>query len=75
MKKSDKDSDAVLERARVREVTGIFHSRLALDVAAGELLLMGFDRADIDVVAGISIDLELSGLTSSDQSGCRLRNR
>jgi hypothetical protein len=53
MKASDKDSDTVLERARVREVTGIFHSRLALDVAAGELLLMGFDRADVDVVAGI----------------------
>jgi hypothetical protein len=53
MKKSDKDSDTVLERARIREVTGIFHSRLALDVAAGELLLMGFDRADVDVVAGI----------------------
>ena len=43
----------MLERARVREVTGVFRSRLALDVAAGELLLMGFDRADIDVVAGI----------------------
>ena len=53
MKTFDKDSDAVLERARVREVTGIFRSRLALDAAAGELLLMGFDRADVDVVAGI----------------------
>jgi hypothetical protein len=53
MKASDKDSDTVLERARVREVTGIFHSRLALDATAGELLLMGFDRADVDVVAGI----------------------
>jgi hypothetical protein len=53
MSTSEKDSDAVLERARVREVTGVFRSRLALDVAAGELLLMGFDRADIDVVAGI----------------------
>ena len=53
MSTSEKDSDTVLERARVREVTGIFRSRLALDVAAGELLLMGFDRADVDVVAGI----------------------
>ncbi|MGZ3311281.1 MAG: hypothetical protein ACXU8R_22460 [Xanthobacteraceae bacterium] len=53
MSTSQKDSDAVLERARVREVTGVFRSRLALDVAAGELLLMGFDRADIDVVAGV----------------------
>jgi hypothetical protein len=34
-------------------VTGVFHSRAALDVAAGELLLMGFDRADVDVVASI----------------------
>lgn len=50
MNASDDASEAVLERARVREVTGVFHSRLALDVAAGELLLMGFDRADIDAV-------------------------
>src|SRR5262245_36668952 len=53
MKTSDKDSDAVLERARICEVTGSFRSRLAMDTAAGELLLMGFDRADVDVVAGI----------------------
>src|SRR5258708_36540501 len=45
--------DTVLGRTRVREVTGVFHSRAALDVAAGELLLMGFDRADVDVVAGL----------------------
>jgi hypothetical protein len=50
MNASDDASEAVLERARVREVTGVFHSRLALDVAAGELLLMGFDRADVDAV-------------------------
>src|SRR5260370_41623374 len=53
MSASGKASDTVLGRARVREVTGVFHSRGALDVAAGELLLMGFDRADIDVVASL----------------------
>jgi hypothetical protein len=46
-------SDAVLDRARVREVTGVFHSREALDAAANKLLLMGFDRADVDVVASL----------------------
>src|SRR5258708_36812962 len=45
--------DTVLGRTRVREVTGVFHSRAALDVAAGELLLMGFDRADVAVVASL----------------------
>jgi hypothetical protein len=49
MNASANTSDTVLARARVREVTGVFHSRAALDVAAGELLLMGFDRADVDV--------------------------
>jgi hypothetical protein len=53
MSRSANTSDTVLGRARVREVTGVFHSRLALDVAAGELLLMGFDRADVDVVASL----------------------
>ena len=49
----EKDSDTVLERARVREVAGIFHARDALDAAAHELLLAGFDRADVDVVASL----------------------
>jgi hypothetical protein len=40
----------VLERARVREVTGVFHSRETLDAAADDLLLSGFDRVDIDVL-------------------------
>ena len=53
MNGSANTSDTVLGRARVREVTGVFHSRAALDVAAGELLLMGFDRADVDVVASL----------------------
>ena len=49
----EKDFDTVLERARVREVAGIFHARDALDAAAHELLLAGFDRADVDVVASL----------------------
>jgi hypothetical protein len=53
MKASDKAADTVLERARVREVTGIFHSRETLDAAAYELLVMRFDRADVDVVASL----------------------
>ena len=50
MAASANTSDTVLERARVREVTGVFHSRETLDAAANELLLTGFDRADIDVL-------------------------
>ena len=53
MNASEKTSDTVLERARVREVTGVFHARHALDAAAHALLLAGFDRADVDVVAGL----------------------
>jgi hypothetical protein len=34
----------------VREVTGIFRSREALDTAVERLLLAGFDRSEIDVV-------------------------
>jgi hypothetical protein len=48
-----KTTETVLERARVREVTGVFHSRHALDAAAHALLLAGFDRADVDVVASL----------------------
>ena len=43
-------SHTVLERARVREVTGVIHERAALDAAANDLLLAGFDRSDIDVL-------------------------
>ena len=46
-----KTSDAVIERTKVREVAGVFHSRKALDAAVDALLLAGFDRADIDFVA------------------------
>jgi hypothetical protein len=41
-----------LEWVKVREVTGVFPSSPAVDSAVDELLLAGFDRADIDVVAG-----------------------
>ncbi len=40
-------NDAI-ERTRVREVAGIFHSKERLEAAAESLLLAGFDRADID---------------------------
>jgi hypothetical protein len=47
------EHDTVLEKRRVREVTGVFHSRAALDATANELLLSGFDRADIDVIGSL----------------------
>src|SRR5436190_1427722 len=43
--------DAVIERVKVREVAGVFHSREALDNAVADLLLAGIDRADIDLMA------------------------
>jgi hypothetical protein len=46
-------AEAVIERQRVREVAGIFHSREALNDAVQALLLAGFDRADIDLMAGL----------------------
>jgi hypothetical protein len=44
-------SDVVLDRARAREVTGVFYSHAALEDAVDALLHSGFDRADIDRVA------------------------
>jgi hypothetical protein len=44
-------SDDILDRMRMREVTGVFHSRKALNASAEQLLVSGFDRADIDVSA------------------------
>ena len=41
------------ERIKVREVTGVFHSRDELETAVGALLEDGFDRADIDIMAGV----------------------
>jgi hypothetical protein len=47
-------SNATLDRTRVREVTGVFHSRDALNGAVADLLHAGFDRGgDIDVVASL----------------------
>ena len=48
-----RSSDAVLERAKVREVTGVFYSHAALEDAAQALLLAGFDRADLDRVSSL----------------------
>ncbi len=45
-------ANGVIERVKVREVAGIFHSRDALVPAVDALLLAGFDRADIDVIVG-----------------------
>jgi hypothetical protein len=44
-------SDMVLDLARVREVTGVFHSLKAIEAAGDALLLAGFDRSDVDVIA------------------------
>jgi hypothetical protein len=47
------ESDAPIERVKVREVAGVFHTREALEAAVMDLLLAGFDRADIDLMAGV----------------------
>jgi|SRR5581483_5157030 len=44
-------SDDILDTMRTREVTGVFHSKKALELAAQDLLTAGVDRADIDVSA------------------------
>src|SRR3981189_940406 len=41
----------ILDKVRTREVTGVFHSRKTLDAAVQDLLVAGYDRADIDVSA------------------------
>jgi hypothetical protein len=46
-------SDEVIERAKVREVAGIFASRGELDAAVDALALAGFDRADIDIIGDL----------------------
>jgi hypothetical protein len=46
--------EPVLERRRVREVTGVFHSRDRIDSAANDLLLAGFDRGDIDILGSLT---------------------
>ena len=52
---------AMKERIKVREVTGVFHSREALEAAVGALLESGFDRADIDIMAGADAIVEKLG--------------
>jgi hypothetical protein len=49
------------ERIKVREVTGILHSRHCLETAVGALLEAGFDRADIDIMAGADTIVEKLG--------------
>jgi hypothetical protein len=44
--------NGVLERVKILEVAGVFHRRDVFEGAADALLLSGFDRADIDMVAG-----------------------
>jgi hypothetical protein len=46
-----KPDDIVLDRARVREVVGVFHSWISLKAAGDALRLAGFDHSDIDVIA------------------------
>jgi hypothetical protein len=46
-------SKDVIERVKVREVSGVFRSPSALDVAVSALLRGGFDRADIDIMADV----------------------
>jgi hypothetical protein len=46
--------DDAIERLKVREVTAIFHSHEALEAAVTDLLLAGFDRADIDRLADLN---------------------
>jgi hypothetical protein len=54
-------SDTVLDRARAREVTGVFYSRDAIDAVTNKLLLAGFDRSDIDVLNSASAVRERVG--------------
>ena len=45
--------DQVLETETVREVASLFESRDALQAAIDNLLLAGFDRADLGLMAGV----------------------
>jgi hypothetical protein len=53
--------DGVVERVKVREAAGVFHSRETLDAAVDALLQAGFDRADIDLMAGVDAVREKLG--------------
>jgi hypothetical protein len=43
----------MLETAKAREVAGLFRSREKLQAAVDDLLLYGFDRADLDLMGGL----------------------
>jgi hypothetical protein len=60
MARSEADTE-VLERVKMREVAGVFRSRDVLDAAVAGLLSSGFDRADIDIVAGTEARRKLGG--------------
>jgi hypothetical protein len=47
------DDHPILERAIVREAAGVLHSSEALRAAIDNLLVSGFDRADIDLMASV----------------------
>ena len=46
-------SDDVIERAKVREVAGVFRSRRDLEATVEALERAGFDRADIDALSNV----------------------
>ena len=48
-----RETEAVVARAKVREAAGVFRAREQLDDAITALLLAGFDRADIDLMASV----------------------
>lgn len=55
--------DTVIDRVKVREVTGVFRTREALDNAVSDLLLGGFDRASIDIMASVdTVRKKLGGI-------------
>jgi hypothetical protein len=49
----DKSAGEAIERIRIREVAAIFHSYKAIEAAVEDLLLAGFDRADMDRLADL----------------------
>jgi hypothetical protein len=49
----DGSAGEAIERIRIREVAAIFHSYEAIEAAVEDLLLAGFDRADMDRLADL----------------------
>ena len=59
-----------IETVKVRELAGVLRKREVLEDAVGDLTLAGFDRADIDIMAGIdAIKEKLVGALSVVASG------